>query len=92
MIDTGFTVCHVGLLTHVHNRLRPDANSLPPTGVGATEVFSTRVRAKAMSVAVSTNRLISGLIASSTLPLMETVGPTYVVLDQDQTHRATIFH
>lgn len=40
-------------------------------GVGATEVFSTRIRAKAMSLSVSTNRLISGVIASATLPLLK---------------------
>lgn len=43
----------------------------PLTWVGTTEVFSTRIRAKAMSLATSTNRLIGGVVASSTLPLTE---------------------
>jgi len=43
----------------------------PLTWVGTAEVFCTRIRAKAMSLATSTNRLIAGLVASSTLPLME---------------------
>lgn len=43
----------------------------PLTWVGTTEVFSTRIRAKAMSLATSTNRLIGGVVASTTLPLVE---------------------
>ena len=51
---------------------------LSHTGVGATEVFSTRIRAKGMSLAVSTNRLISGVIALSTLPLLHALTPRWV--------------
>lgn len=40
------------------------------SGVGTTEVFSTRIRAKALSLAVSSNRVIAGVMAMSTLPLL----------------------
>jgi hypothetical protein len=43
----------------------------PLTWVGTTEVFSTRIRAKAMSLATSSNRLIAGIVASTTLPLVQ---------------------
>ncbi|EKU22007.1 hypothetical protein NGA_0248520 [Nannochloropsis gaditana CCMP526] len=43
--------------------------------VGTTEVFSTRIRAKAMSLATSSNRLIAGIVASTTLPLVQALTP-----------------
>lgn len=55
--------------------------SIPPyllhPGVGATEVFSTRIRAKAMSLSVSTNRLISACIASATIPMLHALTSRY---------------
>lgn len=48
----------------------------PLTWVGTTEVFSTRIRAKSMSLAVSLNRLVSGVVASTTLPLTQALTPT----------------
>jgi hypothetical protein len=39
-------------------------------GVGATEVFSTRIRAKALALAVSAKCLVGGVLALTTLPLL----------------------
>lgn len=42
----------------------------PLTWVGATEVFSTRIRAKALALAVSAKCLVGGALALTTLPLL----------------------
>ena len=46
-------------------------HTLALAGVGTTEVFSTRIRAKALALAVSSNRVIAGLMAMGTLPLID---------------------
>ena len=52
--------------------MRPSPHHYTPAraGVGTTEVFSTRIRAKSMSLAVSSNRIVAGCMAISTLPLL----------------------
>jgi predicted MFS family arabinose efflux permease len=43
----------------------------PVTWAGATEVFPLHIRAKALSLATSSNRLVSALVAGTTLTLSE---------------------
>ena len=46
----------------------------PLTWVGCAEVYPTTIRGKAMSLSTSANRLVGGIITSSTLSMIELIG------------------